>query len=124
MSESATSGPARGTGPALPGAAALARAIRERQTTAQSAAEACIERIEACDGVVNAVVQRRFAQARQEAAQADAQQAAGKPLGPLHGVPITIKDQFDVAGMPTTIGLMSRRDRVEPPGRSSARSPT
>jgi amidase len=122
MSESATSGPTRGTGPALPGAAALARAIRERQTTAQSAAEACIERIEACDGVVNAVVQRRFGQVRQEAAQADAQQAAGKPLGPLHGVPI--KDQFDVAGMPTTIGLMSRRDRVEPPGRSSARSPT
>lgn len=92
----------------LPGAAQLAREIRDGALTATAALEACIERIEACDGAVNAVVQRRFDRARREAAEADAHQAAGEHLGPLHGVPITIKDQFNVAGMPTTIGLVSR----------------
>lgn len=102
-----------GTGHALPGAAALARAIRDGETTARAAVEACIERIEEYDGAVNAVVQRRFVQARDEAAEADAKRARGRSLGPLHGVPITIKDQFDVAGMPTTLGLVGRGERLE-----------
>jgi fatty acid amide hydrolase len=94
------------------GAAALAQAIRTGQTTAREAVEACIGRIEACDPMVNAVVQRRFDQARQEADQADEHLAAGQPTGPLHGVPITVKDQFNVAGLATTIGLTSRKDRI------------
>jgi fatty acid amide hydrolase len=99
---------------AMPGAAALARAIRHRETTAEDAVKACIERIEACDGEVNAVVMRRFDQARAEAAEADARLGAGRQVGPLHGVPITVKDQFDVAGLPTTLGLVARRHLVEP----------
>lgn len=102
------------SGTSLPGAAQLAREIRDGALTATAALEACIERIEACDGAVNAVVQRRFDRARQEAAEADARQAAGEHLGPLHGVPITIKDQYDVAGMPTTLGLASRRGQPAP----------
>ena len=95
------------------GAAAVALAIRAGQMTAREAVEACIARIEAVDPVVNAVVLRRFDQARQEADQADARLAAGEPAGPLHGVPVTIKDQFRVAGLPTTLGLAGRRDRAE-----------
>lgn len=101
-------------GRALPGAAALARAIRDGETTARASVEACIERIEECDGLVNAVVHRRFVQAREEAAEADAKRARGRPLRPLHGVPVTIEDEFDVAGLPTTVGLVSRRERVAP----------
>jgi fatty acid amide hydrolase len=94
-------------------AVALAQAIRTGQTTAREAVDACIDRIEAFDLAVNAVVQRRFEQARQEADQADARLAAGEPVGPLHGVPITIKDQFNVAGLATTIGLASRKNVIE-----------
>jgi fatty acid amide hydrolase len=96
------------------GAVALARAIRVGEITARDAVETCIERIEAFDPVVNAVVLRRFDQARQEADQADADLAVGKPPGALHGVPITIKDTFHVAGLPTTVGLASRKNAVEP----------
>jgi fatty acid amide hydrolase len=96
-----------------PGAVALAQAIRVGEITVREAVEACIERIEAFDPVVNAVVLRRFDQARQEADRADANLAAGKPVGPLHGVPITIKDTFNVAGLATTVGLASRKSRVE-----------
>jgi fatty acid amide hydrolase len=95
------------------GAAAVARAVRAGQMTAREALEACIARIEAVDPLVNAVVLRRFDQARREADQADARLAAGEPAGPLHGVPVTIKDQFRVAGLPTTLGLAGRRDRAE-----------
>lgn len=97
-----------------PGAVALARAIRVGERTARDAVEACIERIEAFDPMVNAVIQRRFDQARQEADQADADLTAGKLVGPLHGVPITIKDTFNVAGLATTVGLAFRKNRVEP----------
>jgi fatty acid amide hydrolase len=96
-----------------PGAVALAQAIRVGEITVREAVEACIERIEAFDPVVNAVVLRRFDQPRQEADWADANLAAGKPVGPLHGVPITIKDTFNVAGLATTVGLASRKSRVE-----------
>jgi fatty acid amide hydrolase len=94
------------------GAVGLARSIRAGETTAREAVQACIGRIEALDPAVNAVVLRRFAQAREEADRADAQLAGGKEVGPLHGVPITIKDQFNMAGLPTTVGLASRRDAV------------
>jgi fatty acid amide hydrolase len=103
-----------GDEPSHPGAVALARAIRVGESAARDAVEACIERIEAFDPVVNAVVQRRFDQARQEADQADVDLAAGKPVGPLHGVPITIKDTFNVGGFATTVGLASRKNRLEP----------
>lgn len=99
-------------GTRLPGAVQLAREISEGTSTATAAVETAIERIEACDGAVNAVVQRRFDDARREAAEADVQRAKGLPLGPLHGVPITIKDQYDVTGLRTTLGLVSRRDVV------------
>lgn len=113
MIDTAPTKSAATSGPPLQGAAALARAIRRGETTAEAAVEACIQRIEVCDREVNAVVMRRFDQARAEASEADARLAAGKPVGLLHGVPITVKDQFDVAGLPTTLGLVARRNMVE-----------
>lgn len=91
----------------------LAQAIAAGRVSANEAVEACIARIEAFDPAVNAVVLRRFDEARGEARQADARRAAGEPLGPLHGVPITVKDQFRVEGLPCTLGLEARRSRVE-----------
>ncbi len=95
-------------------ASAVAEAIRTGQVSAAEAVNASIARIDAQDPAVNAVVSRRFEQARQEATRADARRAAGEPLGPLHGVPMTIKDQFLVEGLPCTLGLAGWKDRVAP----------
>lgn len=87
-------------------AGTLAGRIRSGELSAQSVVEACIRRIEAVNPELNAVIFPLFAQARQAAEQADAALRRGDPLGPLHGVPITIKEQFLVQGTPTTMGYV------------------
>ncbi|HEY4440937.1 MAG TPA: amidase family protein, partial [Candidatus Elarobacter sp.] len=91
-------------------ASELAAGIRERRWSAIDVVDAHVARIEAVDGALNAVVVRRFDAAREEARRADAAVGSGEPLGPLHGVPITIKEQFTVAGMPATLGVPGARD--------------
>lgn len=86
-------------------AAEMARQITSGAISAREAVEAHIARIEAVNPKLNAVVVPLFDQARAEAAAADAARARGERVGPLHGVPITIKEAFDVAGTPTTAGL-------------------
>ena len=90
----------------------LASAIRAGDVSAREVVDAHIERIEDVDAALNAVVIRRFDAARAEADATDAAHRAGATLGPLHGVPVVIKDQFDVAGLPTTFGTPSRRERL------------
>lgn len=89
------------------GAAELARLIRAGEASAREVVDAHIERIEAVDDRLNAVVIRRFDAARAEADAADRRCAQGEELGPLHGVPVTIKEQFRVAGTPVTCGFSS-----------------
>ncbi|MCB1743101.1 MAG: amidase, partial [Gammaproteobacteria bacterium] len=50
--------------------------------------------------------------AREQAARADAALARGEPLGPLHGLPMTVKESFDVAGLPTTHGIAEQADNI------------
>ncbi len=82
----------------------IAAAIRDGTYSARDIVSSTIARIEANDGPINAVVARRFDEALKEAEAADAARASGQSLGPLHGVPITIEDSFDVAGLPSTFG--------------------
>jgi fatty acid amide hydrolase len=86
----------------------LAGAIAAGTVTSREAVEAHIQRIRAVNPDLNALIFPRFDEARAEAAEADARHGRGEPLGPLHGVPITVKDSFDVAGLPTVVGLPSR----------------
>jgi Asp-tRNA(Asn)/Glu-tRNA(Gln) amidotransferase A subunit family amidase len=103
------------------GATELARSIAAGDVSAREAVEAHLDRIEEVDGQLNAVAIPRFGQARREADAADAARRRGDPMGPLHGVPVTVKDQFDVAGMPTTFGVARLADRpVERDGRMVA----
>jgi amidase len=81
----------------------LARALAARQVSAVELADAAIGRIEALDGPINAVVVRDFDRALQQAKAADAALARGE-RGALLGVPMTVKESHNVAGLPTTWG--------------------
>src|SRR3989454_7681680 len=80
------------------------RRIRDGKITAASLLEACLDRIRALDGQLLAWTHVDEASARAAARERDAETRAGRPRGALHGVPVGIKDIFDVAGMPTTGG--------------------
>lgn len=64
-----------------------------------------IDRIERLDGELNAVVVRDFERALDAAAEADAAHARGEKLGELHGLPMTVKEAYDIEGLPTTWGI-------------------
>jgi amidase len=83
---------------------ALAHRLRNRELTAAEVLNTYIERIENLNPSVNAVISAHFDQARRDAAAADRMLARNEPAGPLHGVPMVIKDGHDVAGLRTTIG--------------------
>jgi fatty acid amide hydrolase len=87
------------------GAVELASSIAAGDVSAREAVDACLGRIEEINGRLNALVWPRFEEARREADEADAARRRGAPIGPLHGVPVTVKDQFDVGGLPTTFGV-------------------
>jgi aspartyl-tRNA(Asn)/glutamyl-tRNA(Gln) amidotransferase subunit A len=78
------------------------RAIRSGAATAGSLAEVCLERIARLDRSINAFIAVDAEQTRADARRADEEIAAGHDRGPLHGIPISIKDIIDVRGMPTT----------------------
>jgi amidase len=89
----------------------LARLVRTREVSAVELLDAHLARIDVVDADVNAVVSLDADRARDEATAADAALAAGDRVGPLHGIPMTLKDGHDVAGMRTTVGV-PELDRV------------
>jgi len=93
-------------------ALATAAAIRAGETTALAETDAAIARIEAGDGAINAVVVRDFDRARDQARAIDARIAAGDTKGALLGVPMTVKESFDVAGLPTCWGYAEHADFI------------
>ena len=86
-----------------------ATAIRAGETSALAECEAAIARIEAGDGPINAVPVRDFDRAR---AAARALDEAGPDARPFFGVPMTVKESFDVAGLPTHWGFSEHADHV------------
>jgi len=91
-------------------AIALVADLASGALRAVDAVESHIARVEAVDADLRAVVWKRYDAARAEAADADRRRAAGEPLGALHGLPITIKESFDLAGSPSTFGVTALRD--------------
>ncbi len=86
-------------------ASELAALIASGETSSTEVVEAHLARIDEVNGHCNAVTLVLADEARAAAATADAAVAAGDPLGPLHGVPCTVKENLDLAGTPTTQGL-------------------
>ena len=96
----------------IDGAAALAARITAGELSARDAVESCLDAIARVNGELNAVVQLAPERALSEAAAADKRQAAGETLGPLHGIPVTIKDCFATEGIVTTVGTTGLRSFV------------
>ena len=90
----------------------VARLLRERQLSPVELTDAYLERIERLDPSLNAYIRVMPEQARAAARQAEHDIGEGHWRGPLHGVPVGIKDLLDVAGVPTTMGSIVLRDNV------------
>ncbi len=88
----------------------LARRIRCKDVSALELLDAYLARIERLNPAIRAVPVLDAERARQRAREADAALARGESWGPLHGVPMTVKEAFNVSGLPTTWGFESFRD--------------
>ena len=84
--------------------AELARMIQRREISSRELLDHYVARVEALDPMLNAVVARDIERARRLADEADALQARGGSLGALHGLPVTIKDAYEVEGITSTGG--------------------
>ncbi len=87
-------------------------ALQAGQVSATELLELHLERIAHYNPQINAIVIPNEEGARQRAAEADAAHARGESLGPLHGLPLTIKDCIEVAGLRTTAGVKARAETV------------
>ena len=96
------------------GAVALAEGIRAREFSATEVLASVLERVDARNGALNAIVFDCREEAEAKARAADDAVRRGEPLGRLHGVPVTIKENVDQAGKPTTNGLPAFADVIAP----------
>lgn len=90
----------------------MASAIRTQKLTSVAVVSACLKQIEKHNSSLNALVTVCRTQALQRAREADDAVRRGESWGPLHGVPFTVKDVFETAGVRTTAGVPALREHV------------
>lgn len=93
-------------------AADLARMIRSKTVSASEIMRATLARAEKAQPILNCFITVCADQAMHDAAEADARQARGEPLGPLHGVPLHVKDLVNTAGVRTTFGSLIHEHNI------------
>ena len=91
----------------------LAAMLSSGEVSAREVMAGYLARIEEVNPSINAIVSPRYEEALREAEEVDRKRSAGEDVGPLAGVPVSIKDCFHVAGLPTTIGLTHLRDNIQ-----------
>ena len=89
-----------------------ANLVAAREVSPLELTEACIARAEALDDELHAYLLPTFETARKEAALATDDIAAGRSLGPLHGIPFAIKDLYETAGVRTTAGSRLQQEHI------------
>jgi amidase len=92
----------------------LAKAIRLRKISSHEATKACLDRLDAVNPKLNAITFQIGEQALRDAAAADAAVKAGEALGPLHGVPVSTKENIDQKDLPTPNGVVAYKDVIAP----------
>ena len=90
----------------------LGRKLRTRELSAVDILDVCLQKIQEENPRLNAFILVTAEEARRQAREADRELAAGRDRGPLHGVPVSIKDLFDVRGTPTTAASRVREGHV------------
>lgn len=95
-------------------AADLASLVKSKKVSAKEAAEAALARLDAVNPKINAVVDHRPEDVLKQAVAIDAAIAQGRDVGPLAGVPVTVKVNIDQQGFATTNGLKLQRDAIAP----------
>ena len=90
----------------------LASDIRKKKIGCLELLDLYLARVEKYDGALNAIVVRDVERARTRARAADRALSKRQAWGPLHGVPMTIKESYDVEGLPTTWGVPTYKDRI------------
>ena len=101
--------PAAGTPLHDRSASELSRLLGRREISSREAVLSCLARIEEREPAVHAFTEVFRERALADADRADATRARGEPCGPLHGLPVSIKENFDFAGAASTMGVASRR---------------
>ena len=99
--------------PFLP-ATHLAQLIQAREVSPVEATQAYLDRIEQVDGQLNSYITVCKEEALAAARQAEADITAGQYRGPMHGIPVAVKDQFNTNGIRTTNGSNVHRDFIQP----------
>ena len=89
----------------------LSQMLAAREVSSRELVDAHLDRITAVDGRVNAFTDVFRDQARRDAERADRERADGRSRGPLHGLPVSVKECFDHEGQPTTLGISAWRER-------------
>ncbi len=95
-----------------PSATELAAAISQREMSCEEAVRLHLDRIDVVNAALNAIVERLDDEAIADARRADTELARGKRRGPLHGVPITLKESLSMAGKVTCCGSMQLQENV------------
>jgi aspartyl-tRNA(Asn)/glutamyl-tRNA(Gln) amidotransferase subunit A len=112
MSAESPSAPKPSRGQSGTTVAELSRSLRSRSISAEAATERCLARIAERDRSINAFITVLADEARAQARAVDQEIAAGRYRGPLHGVPISLKDLIDLRGTPTSAASRVRRGHV------------
>jgi amidase len=97
---------------AFKSAVELAQMIKNRDIGCVELLEHYLARVEQYNPALNAIVVMDADRARDRAREADAALARGEDWGPLHGVPMTCKESYNVEGLPTTFGIVDFKDNI------------
>ena len=97
---------------AFESAASLARRLRAKEISSVELLSYYFDRVDKFNGPLNAIIWEIRDEAMEDAKRADAAIAAGEISGPLHGVPMTIKESYDVKGTPSTWGAPYLKDNI------------
>ena len=92
--------------------AEIARSLKAREVRSETVTQHCLDRIAERNTSLNAFISVLGDEACAQARQADREMDAGRHRGPLHGVPISLKDLIDLRGVPTTAASRVRQDHV------------